>query len=404
MFQRATQQLPMKGCWPLFLERGGVTLLAVSDVDETNLIACALAKNLGYAKTIARVRNPSFFKQSYADCQRLFFVDHIISAEGVVAHELFKQMAHSGSSQVKNFAAGAVQMMTLRLEEQSREVYKKLSSLELQGELLIALIYRPSEERVIFPKGGDELMPGDEITLVGKMEVMVRMDGPFGLKPQPIHTAVLAGGSGIAIQLAKLLLNHSARVTIIDPIAEHCQRLAHLLPEVTVLRGNPCDLSFLKEEGIGHSDVFAACCDEDEKNILASALAKEAGCKRVWSILSETGYASVLRRLDIPFIPSEKINIANQILALAEKARITAIASLYEEKARIVEMKMGREAHAAGMALKDLREKLPENCLIAFIQRGNDVHIAKGATVLMPGDAMIALCDDQGLHHLAKLF
>lgn len=393
-----------EGVLSSFVEMGEAILLAVSDSDETNLIACAMAKNLGYAKTIARIRNASFFKQGYADCERLFFVDHMISAEDLIAHEVFKQMTQSANSKVENFAGGRVQMRTLRLGENSPETYRKLSSLGLHEDLLIALIYRPSEERVIFPKGDDKLLPGDEITLVGKMEVMLRMEGPFGLRPPSLHTAIIAGGSGIAVHLAKLLLKNGISVKMLDPSAEHCQHLAALFPKAKILRGNPCDMAFLKDEGAARSDVFVACHQEDEKNIIAAALAKEAGCQNVWSILSETGYAPIMRRLDIPFVPAEKINIANQILSLTQKEHITAIASLYEEKARIVEMKMGRDAEAAGLAVKDLRGKLPEHCLLAFIQRGNDVQIAKGSTVLLPGDTLIVLCDPQGLHYLAKLF
>ncbi len=393
-----------EGVLSSFVEMGRAILLAVSDVDEINLIACSMAKNLGYAKTIARISSPSLFKQGHADCGRLFFVDHMISAEVIVAHEIFKQIAESSSGKIENFAGGAVQMRTIRLNESSREAYQKLSSLGLHDDIRIALIYRDSEERVIFPKGDDELRPGDEITLVGKTEVMLRMDGPFGLVPPKLQSAILAGGSGIAIHLAKLLMQHHIHVKLIEENRERCQNAAALLPKAKILCANPCDLLFLKEERVSHADAFVACCQEDEKNIIASALAKEAGSKAVWSILSETGYAPILRRLDVPFIPAEKINIANQILALTQKDRIAAVSSLYEERARIVEMKMGRDAQAAGLAIQDLRGKLPEHCLIAFIQRGNDVQIAKGATVLLPGDTLIILCDPQGLHHLAKLF
>lgn len=392
-----------EGVLSSFVEMGAAILLAVSDSDETNLIACAMAKNLGYEKTFARIRNPSFFKQGYADCERLFFVDHMISAEGMIAHEIFKQMTQSDGSKVENFAGGAVQMRTLRLDENSREAYQKLSSLGVHDDILIALIYRSSQDRVIFPKGDDELLPGDEITLIGKMEVMLRMEGPFGLRPHSLRSAILAGGSGIAIHLAKLLNKNGIDLKVIEVSREKCQKLAAVLPEAKVLHGNPCDMAFLKEEGVAKSDAFVACDLEDEKNLISAGLAKEAGCHGVWSILSETGYAPIFRRLDIHFIPAEKINIANQILALTHKEHITAIASLYEEKARIVEMKMGRDALAAGLAVRELRGKLPEQCLIAFIQRGRDVQIAKGATVLLPGDTLIVLCDPQGLHHLANL-
>ncbi len=380
------------------------TLIAVSDRDETNLIACAIAKNLGFSRTIARIRNPSFFEQGCGDCERLFFVDYRISAESIIAHDIFKQMTQGGSVRAYDFAGGAVQMRSFRMNENVRDINRKLSSLGSNRDLIIAFIYRASEKLVIFYEKDDEILPGDEIALLGKLEVMLQIDTAFGLPAALVSSATIAGGTRLGEQLALLLLSRGIRVKVIEAETKSCQRLASLLPKATILQGNLCDPSFFKEEGIGGSDAFVACGNEDEKNIVSSALAKEAGCGAVWTVLSNSDFAPLLCTLGIAFIPDEKKHIADQILKYTAKERIIAITSLYEERARIVEIKISHHAKIAGLKIEDAQEKFPARCSVAFIQRGRDVQIAKNSTVLLPGDRVIILCDAIGLHHLTEIF
>ncbi len=393
------------------IEEHPTILIAVASTDEINLVACAIAKHLGFDKTVARLRDPSFMQHGRINCQELFSIDHVISSEMIVAGELFKQLTLGSLSKVENFANGAVQMRTLKIDKDTPEVNKKLADLSLGDNLLIGLIFRPQatlpdqpENQLIFPRGDDLLLPGDEVSLIGTTEVILKLDGLFGLKSSHIHSVALSGGSNVTIHLANMLIEHGIRVKVIDPDEHVCRRLSVQIPHGCILRGNSADPSFLKAEGIAEADAFAACSKNEQHNILAAAIAKELCCEHSLALISETSYVPILHKLQISFAASEKVEITNRILALAQSERIIALSSLYNGNAKILEMKIRKEAEAAGICIADLSQKLPPRCLIAFIQRKEKVYIAKGNFTLLPEDTLIVISDPKGVPELLKLF
>ena len=164
------------------LEQTPHLFLALSSNDETNLVACSIAKNLGYPKTVARVYHPSFLHRSRLDFARLFFVDHFIGAEMILAHDIFKCITNPGNVAVENFAHGAVQMRAVIIPENSKLSNQPLSELKLPESLLVGLIRRKPTfgeeiaDRIIFPRGQDFLLPGDEVTLIGETKVMSQLN------------------------------------------------------------------------------------------------------------------------------------------------------------------------------------------------------------------------------------
>lgn len=126
----------------------------MSSDDETNLVACTMAKNLGYSKTVARIRQSAFLDHSRLEFGRIFFVDHLLGTELIVAHDLFKHIVNPGHLAVESFAHGAVQMRTVVIPEKFQFTGVPLSKVDFSDNLLIGLIRRKigTKETVIFPK------------------------------------------------------------------------------------------------------------------------------------------------------------------------------------------------------------------------------------------------------------
>lgn len=380
--------------------------IAMSSDDETNLVACTIAKNLGYSKTVARIRESGFLDHSRLEFGRLFFVDHLLGTELIVAHDLFKHIVNPGHLAVESFAHGAVQMRTVLIPEKFAHTGVPLSEVDLNSNLLVGLIRRKisGKETVIFPKGGDHLLPGDEATLIGEADAMNHISKFFGLPKKTIASVTLVGGSGVVIHLCKLLEEHKIDVKIIEQDEEKCQRLAQLFPYVTILNHDGTDFAFLKEERIENSDLFVACTQSQEANILAAALAKQAGCEQVIALVSEEGFAPLLHQLGISHTLSERTSIARCIHSILQDASIVSIASLYENKAKIMEVKISPDSGIVGSPLSDLSATFPQDFLIAAIENRSGVVVPKGNSVLTPGDTAIILCSPETIPEVEKIF
>lgn len=384
--------------------------IALSSSDETNLVACCLAKNLGYPKTVARIHHPSFLNRSRIDFSRLFFVDHFIGTEMILAHDIFKCVMNPGNSAVENFAHGAVQMRSIIIPDQWPQANIPISSLQLPENLLIGLIERKppagedGPERIIFPRGADLIMAGDEVTVIGEWKVMNQLHHIFGTPSRQIKSVVVAGGSPVSRQVCQILTEEGIQTRLIEPDPLRCRHLAEHLSRVTILNQEPTDYPFLVSEQVHLADAFVACTDSNEKNILAASLAKQAGCSEVIALVSDTSYAPLLRRMGIFYTISEKMSVANRILAVINEDSVISVASLYDNRAKIMEIKVSSDSEIVGIPISDLSSYLPSDFLIALIENRGRIMIAKGSNILAPGDTVIVICHPKHVDNLEKIF
>jgi trk system potassium uptake protein TrkA len=337
---------------------------------------------------------------------RLFFVDHLLGTELIVAHDIFKHIVNPGHLAVESFAHGAVQMRTVVIPAGFQYAGVPLSEIDLSDTLLIGLIKRKigSRETIIFPRGQDHLLPGDEATLIGETHAMQQLGDIFGLSKKTVQSVVLVGGSGVVIHLCRLLKEQKIDVKIIEQDEEKCQRLAQLFPFVTILNHDGTDFAFLKEERVENADLFVACTQSQETNILVAALARQAGCSQVLALVSEEGFAPLLQRLGIAHTLSERTSIVRRIRSILQDASIVSIASLYENQAKIMEVKISSDSGVVGSPISDLSSSFPQDFLIAMIENRSGVVVPKGSSVLTPGDTAIVLCSPETIPEVEKIF
>jgi trk system potassium uptake protein len=399
------------GCdWQLLddlLEAKPDLFLALTSDDEVNLVACSIAKQLGYPRTIARVKDNRFLNRTRLDFARLFNVDYFIGPELLVAYDIYKHIIHPGTLGFESFAHGALQMRTLTVPSDWGLAHKSLSQLGLPSGVILSLIHRKLEggkEQLIFPHGADHILPGDDITLIGEREQIADIPYFFGLESKKIKSVVLVGGSLIGINLAKVLQERKIDIYIIERNYKQCVALAEQLPKCHILHHEGTDLDFLLSEKIGGVDYFVACTNSDEVNVLAALVAKEAGCENVAIVLSNDLFVPLVTRLGIIHVVSPKLVAASRILSLSTSRAVTSLISLYENEAEIVEITVSMNSKIVGIPLAEMGSKLPHDFLIAMIQNRGRITIAKGDSVICPGDTVIVICRAQYFNELEKIF
>ena len=380
--------------------------LAMTSCDATNLLSCSIAKNLGYPTTVCRITNAQFLDQSRIDIDRLFYVDHLIAPELIVAHELFKCLSHPGSVAVESFAHGAVQMRTIVLPSEFPERGKNLREMKFGDDLLIGMIRRKSENRgeIIFPHGDDQLQTGDEVTFIGDTNTMMNISSRFGLTGKEIKSAVVAGSSAVVHHLVQILLSHGIIVKVMDNDYACCEKLSKIQGNITVIQEDPSNMNFLLSERIDQSDVFLAATPSTEFNILTASLAQEAGVKDVYSLVSDMRHSHLLKRLGIDYAVSEKESITSRILSFIHAESAISTRTLYENQVMIMELKVSAATKIAGVPVRGLGNLLPKDCLIALIENRGQIMIAKGNRIFAPGDTVIIICSPKHVDEIKGIF
>ncbi len=395
---RVLEELVLGGC---------ELLLAVTDSDETNFFACRIGKQLGFKRTAARVRQAHLLDRRQVDCAELFSVDHFIGSDLLTAQEIVRRVLYPGTFEVHNFVHGAVQMQTVRMVEGLPFLGRKIATIDLGRDLLIAIIRRRKpggEEEILFPKGQDEIMAGDEVTFVGSSSSLASYAGWLGTPHKRVEAVALTGSGTTAVQVAELLLDRGVRVRFLDPDEERCIKIAEKLPEAMVLNIDPTDITSLEAEKLDGVDLFVACGPSTESNVFLAVLAKKAGAREVVSLISDASYAPLLSSLAIPYAVSERQSLLSRIDSILHAETVISIASLYDGKAQIMEVKISNDSPLIGIPLMELTHHFPKEFLIAVIENRGRVLIARGGSVLSPGDTAIVVLAPQHMEKLKELF
>lgn len=395
------------------LELNPNVLVAATNEDETNLVSCSIAKHLGYPRTIARVRDDRYLNRSRLDFEHIFDVNYFVGPELLVANDILKYMISPGALAVEHFAHGAVQLRTLSVPTRWRKSNVPLRELGLPEGLIVALIAREKEDKrsggggmreVIFPHGNDVIKPGDEVSFIGESKAISGVSQFLGIKPTRIRSVVIAGGSLIAIHLARLLIARDIDVKIIEKNYDKCVKLNEKVPGATIIHQDATDYNFLRSEKVGDADMFVGCTESDEVNFLSSLLGKEAGCRDALAVLSNMSYAPLAARLGINHAVSPRITASNHILSQIFSGKITSLVSLYDNKAEIMEINVSIDSRLVGIPLSELGPLLPRDFLIAMIQNRGRIMVAHGDRIISPGDTVIVITSPHHVTDLEKMF
>ncbi len=375
-------------------------VIAVTDSDEGNMLACLSAKSLGAGKTIARIRNPEY-ANDLAVSQEQLSIDYIINPERSTAYEISRMLTFSPAGMVEDFAKGKVQMVAVHIDETAH-----LSDMPMKdfnsnmGNILVAAIIRKGE--FIIPKGMDVIIPGDTIYIIGQKTEILRFCKNIGKTPKRVDDVMILGGGRIAYYLAENLHLLGVSVKIIEQDMARCKELSEKLPNALIIKGDGTDVELLKSENIEKMDAFIGLTGMDEENILICLLAKQMGVKKVVSKVSRMNYVSLVETIGIDAAITPSMITAGEILRFIRGGRVMSLFLLLGGEAEVMELDVHPQCVAASKHIKDLN--FPKDAIIATIIRKGKVIIPHGNDVIKGNDRVIVLCLASEVNRTREIF
>ena len=198
------------GSSPVVLEEAGIQnaeiILAVTNSDETNLVACLVADMLSSpTKKLARLRDSDFDAYHGNFREHAPHIDTIINPDTEVVKTIYRMMSVPGAVDVGEFADGRIKLVGVNLEEDSRLAGVRLSNLPdviEKARPLIAAVVRENE--LIIPRGNDRLKAGDLVYFISEADKLLDTLSVFNKFDQPVNRALIVGGGRIGFRLASL--------------------------------------------------------------------------------------------------------------------------------------------------------------------------------------------------------
>ncbi|MBA1147338.1 Trk system potassium transporter TrkA [Ectothiorhodospiraceae bacterium WFHF3C12] len=383
-------------------------IIAVTDSDEANMIACQVCHTLFHTPTkIARVR-----ALEYLSCPQLFTpdalpIDVLISPEQLVTQYIKRLIEHPGALQVLDFASGRVRLVAVRAYHGGPLVGHELRTL---GEHMpgiharVAAIFRRG--KAIIPEGDTIIESGDEVFFVAARKNIRAVMSELRRLEKPVKRIVIAGGGNIGNRLAQALEGRH-QIKIIERNGDRCRRIAEDLKKTIVLRGDAADEDLLLEENIENTDVFCGLTNDDEANILSSMLAKRLGARMTMSLINRPAYVDLVQSsgdIDVAISPQQAT--IGSLLAHIRRGDVVNVYSLRRGAAEAIEAIAHGDPGSSRVVGRRIDEiRLPRGATIGAIVRGDEVLMAHHDTVIQPEDHVILfLVDKSRIDEVERLF
>ncbi len=395
------------GSNPAALEEAGIKeaeiLLAVTNSDEINLVACLVANVISpTTKKLARIRNSDFDKYHDTFREHAPHIDTIINPEIEVVKTIDKLLSVPGAVDAGEFADGRIKFIGIRLDKDARLAGTRLSEISAKTgkqSPLIAAIVR--NEELIVPRGNNRLMPGDLVYFISEADKLLDTLEVFEKHTEPLRRVLIIGGGRIAFRLAKLLEKNSIYTKIIEKDANRCAELAEELNKVIVLNGDGSDQDLLKEENIKDMDAVITLTNDEETNILASLLTKRMGAKKTITKISRFSYFPLMSAIGIEQVVSPRLSAINTILQHIRRGRVLSSISIKGEQAEIMEAVALETSDIVGKPLKDI--SFPKGALVTGIIRDEKIVIPSGDSVVAPNDKIIIFATRESIPRVEKI-
>lgn len=382
-------------------------IIAVTDSDETNMLACKIAYTLFQTPTkIARVRSQEYQRENRLFDQDAMSVDLCISPEQLVTDYIKRLIEYPGSLQVVDFADGRVRLVGVKVYYGGPLVSRQLKELpeHLPGiDARVAAVYRRG--RPIIPQGDTVIEVEDEVFFIAANEHIPRIMAEMRRQDRPVKRVMLAGGGNIGLRLARSLENHT-QVKIIEKFRDRARVLSEQLSHTVVLWGDAANENLLLEENIEDVDVFCAVTNDDEANILSAMLAKRLGAKKALALINRLSYVDLVEGSAIDIAISPQQSTVSALLARVRRGDMVRVHSLRRGAAEAIEAVAHGDRRSSRVVGRRLEEiNLPPGATIGAIVRGDEVIIAHHDTVIQAEDHVILfLVDKKHTKDIERLF
>jgi trk system potassium uptake protein TrkA len=389
-------------------------LIAVTDNDAVNMMACMIADRFGIPRKIARVRSLDFGGENSILKAEELKIDLIIHPEELAAQEIFRLVKLRAGNDIIDVAAGQIQVMATRIHEKSPLAYRKLKD--------IAKEYREFPFRVVavargittlIPGGDHELLPQDQVFFMAGIENLPHLMGLTGVDQQKRHRVMILGGGLVGRRLSELL-GKTVEVRLIEKDESSAQELSSELTNTQVLLGDGSDSNVLVSAGLMDMDTFITATGENETNIMSCVMAKHLMNKqgdtspgkqgKCIALVNKEDYLVLASTMGSDIALNKKILAGNEILKFIRRGELLSVAHLHGLEAEVVEIVAASNSPITRKPLSKMDPNFYGKIMIGAIHRDDAWQVAVGDTHIQSDERVIVVCLSQHLRDVQKLF
>lgn len=373
-------------------------LIAVSNSDGANILACYTATQLGTKTTIARIED----EELREGADRLG-VDMIIDPSATAAEGLVGLVGLGGASEMVSFADGKLVMVGGIVSQNAPITVAPLHWLrprQAEWGWVVAALVR--DGRTIVAHGDTIVRPGDHtlvMTTNDRVEEAVKL---LGLKRQHLDRVIIMGGTRLAELTTDYMSRAGLTVVVIDEDVDRARSLASRHPDALVINGDPTDPEVIGGLELTAKDVAIGLTGWDEVNLLGCLVAKASGAGMAIARFNRIAYVGLLSGLGIDAAVSARLMAAGAILRFVRHGKVERVATFSDTDAEAIEIEVVEGSKAVGNTLLELN--LPTGVTIGGISRSGTTFVPDGSSMIRAGDHIIFFALPSDIEKSVALF
>lgn len=379
--------------------------IGVTASQTTNITLCLLAKQLGCARTIARVTNPEFIDEKELLRFDLLGIDELISPEELAALEIQWLLNQSAFNETYQFEDGLLTMMGVFVPANApfcgRSVQEAAKEFPETHFMPIAL-RRKGTQYTVIPRGDTLFKEGDHvffITSEGGVDELYKLTG---VKKKDIRNVMILGGGNVGFKSARDLCQRRFNVKMIEKNREKARDIADRLPDLLVINGDGRDVELLEEESLGAMDAFVAVTGNSETNIMSCLVAKSKNIKKTIALVENMDYFPLSQSIGIDTLINKKLLAANRIFRYVRGGQVLAMTRLNNLEAEILEFEVKKGAEVNGQLIRELN--FPRDAIIGGVIREGEGRIVLGDYKIREGDKVVVCALPKAIARIQKMF
>lgn len=395
------------GASPTVMSKAGIDrcdlMMALTNSDETNMIACLAASQHDVPFKIARVSNMDYYQLDNWLAEKNLGTDLLVNPEFECALQIGNLLNVPGASDVAEFCGGRTLLVGLTVHPDAPCVDDTLQEIQMRSDhhrLLVCTITRG--DRTIIPTGQTRLQAGDKAFLICLRESVDEAYAFCGLKRKLVKRVMILGGSKVAVYLCKMLERKKVSATLLENLESRAESLAEELDHTLVIQSDPTNVELWEMEGLDEMDAFLALTTDDEENLLSGLIARNHDVPVVIALLEKLNYVPLVNKVGVNTAVSSRLAIVDTILKYVRRGNVMSLATLKGNEAEIIEFLATKSCRVLNTRLMEM--KLPRGVLFGAITRGREIFIPTGHSQIEEGDKVVVIVGPVGKRLVEELF
>jgi trk system potassium uptake protein TrkA len=377
-------------------------LLACTDDDRANLVACGTAKALADPFTIARVKNVEYLRTWERD-NEAFGAEFVVCSDLLTAENIVRVIGLPAAVDVDTFVSGLVHMAVFEITRSSPVAGQSVMEADRFDSLTFAGLFRNGD--LLVASGDTVIEAGDRAAVIGSSESVQQFAADIisEATPNTADEIVVVGGSDIGYHTARLLEERRFTPRLVEEDPDQARYLAEELPGTTVMQHDPSDTEFLQQEHIDEAEVLVVALESDEKCLLVSVLARRLGVDRIVAVVETAEYVTIFEEIGIDVAINPRRATAEEITRFSFESVAENLAVLENDQAEVLELQLGADSGLVGTPIQELDANIEGQFVVGAIARGRSLITPRGDTVLRPGDHIVIFAETEAVGGITAL-